>query len=57
MWSFTSGSDLDPGLGPIEGLEGGVVSFSYVSDKVMLLLWMKHSFPHISCNERYKCCI
>lgn len=55
MWSFTSGSDLDPGLGPIEGL--GVVSFSYVSDKVMLQLWMKHSFPHISCNERYKCCI
>lgn len=34
---FTSGSDLDPGLGPIEGLGGGgVVSFSYVSDKVIL---------------------
>lgn len=26
---FTSGSDLDPGLEPIEGLGGGV-SFSYM---------------------------
>lgn len=28
---FTSGSGLDPGLGPIEGLEVGAVPFSYVT--------------------------